>query len=69
MPSNETNSIWKEQRLESTTGGVGPPISAFLSVSCPVLQHVAEHCRVSLGTVRGEKFNGTAHPTRTRREV
>ena len=34
----------KEQRLGSTAVGVRPPISAFPSMSWPVLRHVAEHC-------------------------
>ena len=43
VPSIETNGSQKEQRLESTAGGVRPPISAFPSMSWPVLRHVAEH--------------------------
>ena len=57
-PSIETNSSRKEQRLESTASGVRLPISAFLSMSWPVLRNTAKHChagellcRVSLGTV------------------
>ena len=60
VTSIETNCISrKEQHLESTVGGVRPPISVFPSMSLQVLrQHVAEDshaggylCRVSFGTV------------------
>ena len=44
VPSIETSCSWKKQLLESTTGGVRPPISTFPSMSWPVLWHVAEHC-------------------------
>ena len=38
MPSIETNGSQKEQCLESTVGGVRPPILAFPSKPSPVLQ-------------------------------
>ena len=44
VPSIEINGSRKEKRLENTAGGVRPPISAFPSMSWPVLWHVAEHC-------------------------
>ena len=44
MLSIETNGSRKEQRLESTAGGVRPSISAFPNMSGPVLRHMAEHC-------------------------
>ena len=41
VPSIETNGRQKEERLESTAGGVRFPISAFLSKSWPISWHVA----------------------------
>ena len=34
-----TNGSRKEQRLDSTAGGIRPPISAFRNRFLPVLQH------------------------------
>ena len=58
VPSIENNNSRKEQRQESTAGGVRPPILAIPGMSLLVLRHVTEHChaggylfRVSLGTV------------------
>ena len=40
VPSIKTNGSRKEKRLESTAGRGRPPISAFPSMSWPVLLHV-----------------------------
>ena len=62
VPYIETNSSRKEQRPESTAGGVRPPISAFPSRFSPVLQHSTDRWHAAKSTPLGLNSYGTQFP-------
>ena len=60
VPSIETNSSRKEQRLESTKGAVRTPISTFPgSRVSPVLQHWNDRCHAAKSTSLDFNLYGT----------
>ena len=52
LPLIETSDSQREQRLENTAGGVGLPISMFLSMSWPFSQQRVEHCHAAKSLYR-----------------